>query len=199
MADRKPEQPNKTAALVTLSAGVLSGAMLAGLALPAAAVTGTGQIEARVFQDFGLLEVQTLDFGSFAPINPTATGALTVQADGSVVGEVNTSQLGTSTPSSGAFRITSVTPGETFVINTTGGGTATIKNTAGTDTMTISSFVIGCNNFNGPTSAPATGVSCTATGAQSTGTFNVGAKLNVNANQVAGSYTGTYSLIVTML
>jgi hypothetical protein len=84
---------------------------------------------------------------------------------------------GTNSPTSGVFTVTGAA-GIGFSITLP--ATATI--TSGVNTMTVNAF----------TSTP----SGTGTLVAGTATVNVGATLNVAANQVAGSYTGTYPVTV---
>ena len=164
---------------VLLGSATVAAVMAVGGNVKAA--TANLNVEARIVTSAALLITQTaiLDFGSMVE---TAAGTLTVETDGGAV------KTGGVTPVGGALQ-----PGG-FKIKGVNGksvdfsmpATATIKN--GTKVMIVDNFKIG-------------------TGSQAPGTFTmgltggiqpsipVGARLNVNAGQTTGTYTGTVDII----
>lgn len=139
------------------------------------AASATGNATATVIAPIAIANTADLAFGKFA----ASTG-----------GTVVMSPAGTRT-ATGAVVLSTVTPGTAASFNVTGDnnatyaitlpGTASI--TSGVNTMSVGTF----------TSTPSATGTLSAAGAQ---TVTVGGTLTVASAQVAGAYTGTFSVTV---
>ncbi|MCF8008839.1 MAG: DUF4402 domain-containing protein [Halanaerobiales bacterium] len=140
-------------------------------------VTATADIDAEVL---AVIEVtnsdgEGLDFGVLAP--GTVSGNVTVGSDGTLSttnipyhdGNVQAAKFIVSGPTSVNYSVAIPS------------GTVTIEDPVSSETMNVSNFT---TDFNGGSIGDF-------------GTFYVGATLEVGANQVAGSYSGTFDVIVT--
>lgn len=143
----------------------------------AQAATTNGTATAKVLAPIAIAAGANLNFGSVAASAALGTVVITPAGARSVTGGVGAVTDGANSPTSGVFTVTGAA-GIGFSITLP--ATATI--TSGVNTMTVNAF----------TSTP----SGTGTLVAGTATVNVGATLNVAANQVAGSYTGTYPVTV---
>ncbi len=137
--------------------------------------TGTAQAAANIVTPISITKNVDLNFGNIA----AASTAFTVELD----------ESGTRTSNGGTGTLPSVTGTVTAAEFTASGLTgatyavtlpSSITITDGTNNMTVDDF-----NSN---------ATLTLTGGSET--FNVGATLNVGANQVAGAYTGTFNVVV---
>lgn len=146
-----------------------------------ASATTTASASATVIRPITLTKVTDLNFGSVVP--SAAAGTVTVVPAG--------------TRSAGGGAGLAGSAGVTAASFTVGGeGAATYAITLPAAAVVITS---GANNMNvtGFTSTPAaTGTIGGAAGTAGTQTLNVGAVLNVGANQNPGTYTGTFSVTV---
>jgi Mat/Ecp fimbriae major subunit len=159
------------------------GLMLAGMVMttPATAATAPGQSRVTIVTAGQLVKSQDLRFGLIIPattagtvtINPatsarTSAGALVLAGTG--FGPAEFSALGN--PNQNNF-LQLVMPTGNLTLNRAGGGA----------TMTVNNWT-----FSG------SGVS--ALNAQGFYIFRIGARLNVGANQLRGTYSGTFNMTV---
>jgi len=170
---------------------------LAALALTSSAVavaapgdseTLTGEVNISVVEPIGIQNVADLRFGRI--IQPTAAGTLTVDPNGAstetggVVGNSNTPQV-TNGRGRAAFAVFG-DPNRYFAVFGLAAST-TVSN--GSATMTVDQFQVGTN-------APTLfGIFIRLDGTGYAPVF-IGGRLNVAANQQAGSYSGTYPVSV---
>lgn len=170
------QRPFKLALLASI---VILGATSA----PSYAVSTTAQASATVLTPIQITKVTDLAFGKFIP---TALGSVTVSTSGARTFTGVTLATGI-TPTAATFTV-SGEPNATYSINTTG-TSATLTSGANTMALTIASDITGANTTTGTVS---TGT-LSAGGAQ---TVYVGGKLDVNAAQPSGAYTGTIAVAV---
>lgn len=164
--DTTSNKKQQSPVLVTLSV------LLAGLCSPAAAYAASVTCSGPV------------DFGQIASCASSST--ITVRADGSL------STTGCATPLGGAY-----SPGLCVANNTTTAATpytvsitpTSIALAGGAPAMTVDNFKMRKNG-----TAPSFSASFTAT--EAILSIDVGATLNMNANQPQGSYSGSYTLTV---
>ena len=149
-------------------------------ACPAHAATTTpGSGQATILTPMALVNTATLRFGS---IIPGATAG-TVTIDPFTEARTTT---GGATAYGGAIsagKFTGLSDGTTHLKIDVPNGSITISRVGGGATMLVDNFAINGNKNNW---VPGGTVY----------TFNVGARLRVNANQLPGTYTGTYSVTV---
>ena len=136
-----------------------------------------GSATAQIVGMFEIAPIADLRFGSI--MQPATAGKVTVASDGTVTTSLTFSA--TSGPRGPAVFVVRGEPNRRFLALLP--GPITISN--GTSTMTV-------DQFRSNTVPP--GVATLS----STGIYilNVGGRLNVNANQEAGSYTGTFDVTV---
>lgn len=161
-----------------LLAFALALASVAAHAAPGAtSANTTGSATVQVVGMFEIAPIADLRFGAI--VRPAANGKVTVGSDGSVTTTLTFSA--TSGPVGPAIFVVRGEPNRRFL--TLLPGPITISN--GTSTMTV-------DQFRSNTIPP--GVA----NLSSTGIYilNVGGRLNVNANQEVGSYTGTFDVTV---
>jgi hypothetical protein len=165
----------------------LMGGMLSAQAIAAPSgktAQGTGASQATVVAPAAMTNTGEMRFGQF--VQPSGAGTLTLTPAGAMsgTGAVSGNQLIAQTgggPQPGTFAITSnlnqafTVYGPISTTITNGGASMTISNLTGTLTQT------GANATN------------------SFYTLNVGGRLNVNANQAVGTYTGSYTLTTIYL
>lgn len=165
------------AALVTLSAG---------LASPAAAVTGTGNISAFVVQPITLSATQTMNFGDFAD---NAAGTITMTTGGAVTHDAGATDLG-GTQQAGQFTVTGDTRAITLTVDTSA---ALAHSVAGT--MTVTGIVAQCPATQGWSASvgPAAVITCQLDTAP--GQVRVAGNLKHDGAEAAGLYQGTYNLV----
>ena len=156
-----------TAALMAV-ASVFSGGALA------AAATGTAN--ATVIAPMTITAGTALNFGAFAP---TATAGSISVSNASARTSSNVVVVSSSTTTAGTFTASGDTT-RTFGITYPG-------------TFSVAS---GVNTMSGTMTSAGNGNSGTGTLVAGSATVSVGATLAVGANQIAGAYTGTYSLSV---
>ena len=150
--------------------------MIAAISIPgiAGAVTVNGAASVVILSVISASQTQAMNFGTVLP--GAAAGVVTLSSAGAATSPTLTTS-GTAT--AGRFTITA--QGSTVLNITFGDGTVT----NGSDSMAI-------NNFTS-SSTPASNT----TDASGNLTLDVGADLNVGANQAAGTYTGTYTVTVS--
>lgn len=152
---------------VTMTASFISNTAKAADAAASASATIVAPIT--------ISQTTALAYGNLAPTG-TAGTAIIDTADSLSSSNVDT--LSGITPASGAFSVTgSGTSNYTVTLPTT----VTLSD-GGSNSMTLSSF----NHNAGATPSLSGG----------TGTFKVGATLGVGASQVAGAYSGSYTVTV---
>lgn len=172
----------------------LSKALLMGTALvslssyQANAATGTGSMSAIILTPIVVANQQTLHFGSLTVGGTAGTVAVdTAGTRGAPTGSV-TAVTGAGLEQEGILRITAAT-GVVMDI-TMQAGPHTVDDVGAGVAMVVDSFnLLTAAGGSGPVTAsivgPATFVD-----------VPVGARLNVGANQLAGTYTGTYTVDV---
>ena len=165
---------NRTLKLITLTAAIFGFAATSFAQNPVA--NASANAKATIIKPISIAKVSGADllFGNI--IADADGGTVTVNLDGSrnATGVLFPSVLGTS--AAAKFTVTGF-EGATYAITLP---TAPVTITHNTDEMTVTDF-----------SEDATG-----TLNSGTETFNVGATLNVGANQAEGEYTGTFSVTV---
>jgi hypothetical protein len=157
---------------ILLAAGTVAlSATIYTTAISAATITANAS--ANVVQAISITEDNTgMDFGS---ISETGGGILTLNLDGSIAAGAGTDSIVGGGNVQGIYTITGA-DGLAYTLSFP--ASATVAN--GGNTMTV-------NNFNNDADGTAL----------STGeAFNLGADIAIGAGQVAGPYTGTYSITV---
>lgn len=138
----------------------------------AIAADATGNASATVATPISISEGTALSFGTF--LADTTTSSVTVSA------------TGTRTHSAGAtFLLGGTVNGATF--NVTGEGTSSYSVSFTDGTLTGAGDNMAINTFTHNSGGALSG---------GTDSFNVGATLDIGANQAAGAYTGTYTVTV---
>jgi hypothetical protein len=122
---------------------------------------------------------RSLAFGRIG--RSAAAGTVTVTADG-VRSSTGAVQLISSTVTSGQITITQGVPGRTLNVSYP----ASVTLSSGGATMTVDNFV-----------AAGSPTSIVTDYNNGTGTFTVGGRLNVNANQASGTYTGVVPVTIS--
>ena len=150
-----------------------------GFACPAYASNATGGGQVLIVTPLSLVNTDSLRFGS---IIPSATaGTVTINP----FTEARTSTGGVTlvgaTFSAAKFAGLSSNPSHLKI--DVPNGLITLTHTNGVNTMTVGSFTLNGNKNDWVTS-------------NEVFVFNVGGRLNVGANQVAGTYTGTFNVTV---
>lgn len=149
-------------------------ALLIGMQISDAA-TITGDATALIEETIGVNQTQQMNFGTVTPITGTS-GIVRLSPSGTrSSGSLNT--YGTS--SQGQFQITAG-PLTQLTINISDGTLS-----SGDNSMTIDTFTTDSN--------PASNT----TNVSGTVTLNVGANLNVGADQPSGTYNGTYVVTIS--
>lgn len=156
----------KIAAAFVLATVASSGA--------AQAASVTASASATIATPIAISQTAGMDFGSVSASATAGTAVLSTTGVLTPTGGV--SALG-GTPTAAAFSVSGQS-GSTFAISLP--TSATLSN--GASSMTLNAF------------AHNAGVTPALTGG--TKTFNVGATLNIGANQAAGAYSGTYAVTV---
>ena len=157
---------------------VLLGALLLGLSAEAYAqqsATSTVRVEVES-RAITLANVAGLDFGKVLPYG--SAGSVTVSASGSYSAS-NAFISDATTIQASAWSVTGI-PGAPFAITLP--TSVTINN--GVENMTVTNF------------GRSGGLAQQYLDAAGNASFNVGARLNVGANQPAGIYSGTFNVTV---
>lgn len=153
---------------------VLAGAAL--LSLQGQAATDTAVATATILTPISITKNADLAFGDVYP-DAVATGTVTVDPTGARTAGGGAA-LGATAGSAAQFTVNGE-PNATYVLTLPA---APVTLTSGANTMTVDTFVDdGIYTLDG-------------TGAE---TVNVGATLNVGANQAAGTYTGNVTVTAT--
>jgi len=137
-------------------------------------------IDAKVIAPISITNTTALNFGTVS--RSTASGTVILALDGTRSSTGGATVLSSSSFSAAAFSVTGENSA-TYSVTTpksTDAVTLTRQNGNG-ETMTVTNFI-----NNSPTSLSEAG----------TATFLVGATLNLGANQIAGNYTGSFSVTV---
>ena len=142
----------------------------------AMAADATGNASATVESAISIVETTAMNFGTFAPT--ASAGTVTIATTGART-STNVDELASS-PSAATF---TVTGGNLAAYSITLPASSITLSDGGSETMSVDTFVSDAGG------SPALNGS-------GSDTFNVGAVLTVGANQVAGSYTGTYTVTV---
>jgi hypothetical protein len=143
-------------------------ALITGTTFAQNSASTTATATAEIVSPLTLQKDGDLNFGKIAK---GAAGTVVVKTDGSR-GTSTADVIGaTTTVTPAKFSITAET-GELYSISLPGDSDVVLENAAGTD-MTVTDFKHNVTTFSGNQS------------------FNVGATLNVNANQAPGIYTNT--------
>jgi hypothetical protein len=156
-----------------------------GMGSVAQAKTGTGTSTASMRRALTITNTQSLAFGSL--IRPTAASNVTINA-----------QTAARTKSAGISWVGGTFKRGIFSVNGTPNKIVTVSmpnftllRGGGTQTMTVNTLRM---SVNGGGQATITGTR--NLGATGTLTIGIGGRLNVAANQVAGDYSGNYTLTV---
>ncbi|MCX7255760.1 MAG: DUF4402 domain-containing protein [Polaromonas sp.] len=162
--------------------------VMAGGTMAQSTASADGTANATVVKPIGITAGVTLEFGKVISTAHTVTIAPAGTRTDSIT---NTNAKGSLRAAT--FAVTgepnfsyTITLPSTLQLDTLTSGTVT--------TMTTDTFTVA-QGTNGSVAGTGTGAVGTLSGT-GTGDLNVGAMLHVNANQVAGSYTKTYSVIV---
>ena len=169
---------NKWGLLLRVSAYALVVPALA-LGCPALAATGTGSGQATIVTPLSLVNTDTLRFGSIIP----GASAGTVTIDPFTEARTTTGGATAYGGAVSAGKFIGMGDGTTHLKIDVPTGSITITRVGGGATMLVDNFAINGNKNNWVPSGALY-------------TFNVGARLRVGANQMAGTYTGTYSVTV---
>jgi spore coat protein U-like protein len=134
---------------------------------------------ATIVKAISIDKVTDLQFGKIIAA-PTA-GQVAIQTDGSrTIASGNVVLFNQGSDEQAASFKTIGSPGAAYYLVLPADGSVSLTGPTGSDPMTIEGFVHS-----------ATGTLDAATGEE---TFNVGATLNVGANQAPGQYTGTFTV-----
>lgn len=183
MKDKKRKTANKAllagVVLVTLSPCVLINSGIANAA--------SGSLSAIILAPVTVAQNVSgeLIFGSFTVSNAIGTVNLDTANSRNVTGGV-TDVPGAGIEQSGVLKLTG-SGGVPIQVTMSGAPSASFTVSNGTSSMLI-------DNFNLVTAAGGNQATVTITVSSISGTFPIGATLNVKANQPAGTYVGTYSL-----
>ena len=162
--------------LFKLAAVVMGGVGLAALGTSQAwAASDNANADAEIVAPIGISNTAGLNFGRVSPSG--VAGTVVLDTAGSRT-PTNVSLLTGGTVSAATFAVTG-SASETYTITLPASATIT----SGANNMTVDTFT---HNAGGSPALDGTG----------NDSFNVGATLNVGANQAAGSYTGTFSVTV---
>jgi hypothetical protein len=168
---------------VLISGAVVSTAMGAAAHAQGASATGTGSGSVTIVQPITISAGSGLVFGRLS--KPTAAGTVTINPTN-----------GNQTLSGGAAKVgTQTTTAASFVVTGDGAETFSIHPDA---TFSMTSTTSGATAINVTTSASAsTGSLSGATGGTGTAPFTVGGTMSLAAAQVAGSYSGSFHVVVS--
>ncbi len=170
------KMPIFVGATLHLAAGQAAGGYSADFTLTCDGFSATKPAKVTIFAPISISAVGDMDFGTMSPTG--TAGTVTVTPAG-VRTSVNVDLFG-GTPAAASFDVTG-DPGANYSITLPSSATLT----SGGDTMTVGPV---------PPFTDDAGVTPTLVGGSDT--FNVGATLNVGANQAAGTYSGTFSVTV---
>lgn len=161
------------ASLFVMACGIQSVKADGGSAQASANATAT------IVKAISIDKVKDLQFGKIIAA-PTA-GQVAIQTNGSrTIAAGNVVLFNQGSDHQAASFKTMGTPGAGYSLVLPADGSVSLTRTGGTETMTIEGFVHSANR----TLDASTGEE----------TFNVGATLNVGANQAPGQYTGTFTV-----
>ncbi len=166
---------NRNRRIMRKSALAVSVAVMLGLPVAANAATATGDSSAEIVTAISITKGTALDFGSVV----AAASAGTVAMD--TAGSRTCSTVTCVSQDAGTAASFDVSGQADYQYSVTLPTSTTISDGGGTNSMTIDTFSHNSGN------------ALDGTGAD---TFNVGATLSVGADQVAGSYTGTFDVTV---
>lgn len=153
-------------------------ALLLGAASAQAQDTAAGDVSAEIQnQAIDLLQEQPLSFGVILPFG--RSGSVTITPSGST----DSSNVHQSSPGAPAIWQVTGVPNAPFEVTLPSSNSVTIANGSG-DSMSVTNFT---------RTGGSTQLFLDASGAE---TVNVGARLEVGANQPAGLYSGTYNITV---
>lgn len=147
------------------------------LSAQTATASATANASARIVVPLEIMKDVDLAFGNIAA-GPSA-GTVTVATDGSRTGNGGITLIAAGNSNSAATFSLSGYPMATFTIDLP----VSIQIISGSDEMMVDNFVSDLG-------------SSSVLDANGESTLNVGATLNVDANQAAGLYTGTFDVIV---
>lgn len=167
--------------LTALFVVVLAVAFSSNLFAQNTATVGNASASAKIITKITLANATPLNFGIIA--QTTAGGTVTLNANSDVAVHSNTAaEIQSSTEARAIFNVA----GEANALYSISlpSSSITLTRASGSETMTVNGFT---------TDNSTTGSQIEANGTDS---FYVGAVLNVGANQVAGTYNGTYSVTV---
>jgi hypothetical protein len=143
--------------------------------------TVDGTATALVIQPLGIAQTAGMDFGEVAA-DPLAATTVDLDISGNATSSDGASTSGTA--AAGAFTVTGLTDA-TYVITLPGDTDVTLDSTTTADSMSVTGFI---------SSIGATGSTGTLTGGSDA--ITVGATLNLDADQAAGTYNGIYTILV---
>jgi len=155
----------------------LSAAIFAFSTISFGQATGTAQAAANIVTPISITKNIDLNFGNIAASGSNFTVALSAAGVRSSTGGTGTLPSVMGTVAAAEFTVAGLS-GATYAVTLP--SSITIKDGGETNTMTV-------DNFESNSTFTLTGGS---------ETFNVGAILNVGANQVAGVYSGSFNVTV---
>jgi hypothetical protein len=163
-----------------------TGFLLAGLFVMACGIQNVkAQVQAQanatatIVTAISIDKVTDLRFGKIIA-DPNAAGQVAIQLDGTrTIAAGNVVLFNQGSDEQAASFKTMGTPGAGYYLVLPADGSVSLTGPSGSDPMTIEGFVHSANG-----TLDATGVE----------TFNVGATLNVGANQAPGEYAGTFTV-----
>ena len=151
--------------------------------VPAHAATQTGTTTVVTIKPLNIINTAPLDFGSIIP----AASAGTVAIDARTGARTSTVVTLAGGPFSRARFIAAGTPFRVVTLSVNPSPAITISN--GVSTMTINQLRVSANGGSAQPFGP--NHTLDAIGVIN---FDIGGRLNVGANQAAGTYTGTFTL-----
>jgi spore coat protein U-like protein len=176
---------------------MLTGALL--LAAPCAfaqsTALGTANAKANILYAISISKIADLSFGDI--VSDTSVQHVTIAPDGTRSGGGTGDILASSQSAIAAAKFTvSGSPGRAFGITLPADNTVTITSpgTSGMTPMNVDTFTSNPTGTGGTLSGSYDSAATAVTAG--TATLTVGARLTVAASQVAGGYTGTFTVTV---
>lgn len=144
------------------------------------ATVSNANASAKIISKITLAQTTPLNFGTIAQTSAAGSVVITPSSDVADYTNYSNGEIPSSTETRALFTVTGEIGATYSILLPT--ADVTLTRATGSETMTLSDF------------ATVNAASNTLT--NGTSTFNVGATLNIGANQVAGTYNGTYAVTV---